>query len=201
MTVITLFDGSAMDLADPSNAPVDVNVLALVLSRLARFNGHTRQFYSVAQHSVFVSHLVPDDHALAGLLHDAAEAYVGDIASPLKRLLGRTIEDLEDEILFRVCDVIDPTHDVYHKTNSATVRRADVIALATEARDLMNGPLDCPLDPFGPEITALPPEQAQWMFLNRYRELRPGADVALPAGINMSALTREMKRCRDLRYL
>lgn len=59
--------------------------IANALAKLCRFTGHTRVFYSVAEHSVHVSRLVPQTMALEALLHDAAEAYVNDLSSPLKR--------------------------------------------------------------------------------------------------------------------
>ena len=60
--------------------------IAHALSMQCRFNGHS-QFYSVAEHSMVVASLVPHQFRLEALLHDAAEAYLGDIVSPLKALL------------------------------------------------------------------------------------------------------------------
>lgn len=80
--------GVAFDLASPRPHDVVPRDLAHALSRLCRFGGHARTHYSVAQHCVLVSTLVPPSLALAGLLHDAAEAYVGDVVTPVKRLLA-----------------------------------------------------------------------------------------------------------------
>lgn len=79
--------GRVISLLDPVPEGVNIHDIATALSRLCRYTGHSRLFYSVAEHSCRVSDLLPDDLKLAGLLHDATEAYIGDMTSPLKRLL------------------------------------------------------------------------------------------------------------------
>jgi hypothetical protein len=65
---------------------IDIEDIAVGLSRESRFCGQLRWFYSVGQHSVIMSTLVPPEHALEALLHDAHEAYVKDLPTPLKRM-------------------------------------------------------------------------------------------------------------------
>lgn len=126
---ICLISGKTFDFTNPR--PLTMYEVAYALSNLCRFNGHCRGFYSVAQHSVMVSELVHPEFALQGLLHDAVEAVVGDMTSPLKRLIPgyREIENLCAKVIlegFGVPAVLDPS-----------VCYADLVALATEKRDLM----------------------------------------------------------------
>lgn len=79
--------GIRFDLLEPTVDMVDILDIAHALSNICRYTGHVRFPYSVAQHSVLVSDQLPPELRLQGLLHDATEAYVGDVATPLKRLL------------------------------------------------------------------------------------------------------------------
>ena len=80
-------DGYYLSLEHPNPENLSIFAIAHALSNICRFTGHTSEFYSVAQHSVAVSYLVPPYLADEGLMHDAAEAVLGDVSSPLKSLL------------------------------------------------------------------------------------------------------------------
>ncbi len=83
------------------------------LAMNCRYNGHSGLFYSVAEHSVLISMLVPEELALQGLMHDATEAYLSDICRPFKRHLDG-YNDLEDRVYERIArkyklpETIDP---------------------------------------------------------------------------------------------
>lgn len=165
-TTIGTFGGGAFDLCAPRHDQVNILTIAHGLSNLCRFTGQTCEFYSVAQHSVMVSHLVPREHALAGLLHDAAEAYVGDVSSPLKALLPdyRAIEREVERAVLR--------HFGLEPTLPPCVKLADMVALRTEQRDLMG--VYTTADGIGPladRISPLPPREARRVFLARFAVL------------------------------
>lgn len=149
-----------------------VTEIAPALSKLCRFTGHTRSFYSVAQHSVLVSYLCDPSHALAGLLHDASEAYLADIAAPMKRSPAfAQYRDLEAYIQ----RAIEHEHGIEGGI-PADVQAADRLALAVEARDLMPAALRIEgVDPGAVgeigRIDPAPPDRAERMFLDRWRYL------------------------------
>lgn len=78
--------GNFLDFSDPNPADINLEDIAVALSRAPRFNGHTGPFYSVAQHSVFVGRMMGND-PIRGYLHDASEAYLADVPTPAKRLM------------------------------------------------------------------------------------------------------------------
>lgn len=84
---ITTVSGKFFDILKPEEYEFDIEEIATALSNLCRYTGHVNRFYSVAEHSVLVSRIVPNNLRLAALLHDASEAYLGDVSSPLKKLL------------------------------------------------------------------------------------------------------------------
>ncbi|NVZ62031.1 phosphohydrolase [Pseudomonas gingeri] len=131
MSQILTVTGKRFDLYQPDVALVDPRDISHALAHLCRFNGHTREFYSVAQHSCIVAELVPEQHKLAALLHDATEAYIGDMVRPLKQWM-HAYQDVEDWIWNCICARFDLDCEL-----PADVHQADLIALSTERRDLM----------------------------------------------------------------
>lgn len=141
MSWILTHSGRKFDLAKPTADMVDPTDIAHSLSMQCRFNGHTRSYYSVAQHCYLVADLVPTEHQLAALLHDATEAYVGDLVRPLKEGMREFYEchslvSLYDEVERNVWLAICQRFDL-DPILPDCVKHADLVALATEKRDLM----------------------------------------------------------------
>lgn len=127
--------GKWFDVFKPDPDDVDVEDIIHALSMQCRFTGHTKEFYSVAQHSVLVSNNCPSEDALYGLLHDASEAYLSDIARPIKKHpdFGPFYLKAEEVVQIAVYRHFDL--DPYNVP--ASVKEADDVLLRTEARDLM----------------------------------------------------------------
>lgn len=119
---------------NPDPATITLPDIAHALAHICRFTGHTRTFYSVAEHSVRVARLVPREDRLAALLHDATEAYLCDIATPVKAMLPGYAE-AED----RLARVIADKWGVSYPWPES-VKRADRIMLHSEAKVLMGDP-------------------------------------------------------------
>jgi hypothetical protein len=131
---IQTFSGKQFDLLDPQPDMICIEDIAHALGNMPRFTGHTRVFYSVAQHSIQVSNLVNSEHAFVGLMHDAPEAYIGDMSSPLKGLL-RDYRRIERVIWLAIADKFGLPDDI-----PSEVKGADQIALRTERDELMGVP-------------------------------------------------------------
>ncbi|MBU0592465.1 MAG: metal-dependent phosphohydrolase [Gammaproteobacteria bacterium] len=176
MSYIQTFTGRRFYPADPRPWDVDIHDIAHSLSHLCRFNGHTRKFYSVAQHSVLVSVIVPESLALDGLMHDAAEAYLSDITSPVKPLLEE-LALIEARIHESIAIAMAARYMVpMSRVIPPAVKHADLVMLATERRDLLTDtgdewPCLAGIEPRHEQITAWDPETAKRMFLERFEEL------------------------------
>lgn len=160
--------GKQFFLDRPRSEDVDIDDIAHALSRLCRFTGHVRRFYSVAQHSVLVSYVCDPADALVGLLHDATEAYIGDVSSPLKSLLPE-YRVIEGRVWAAVAERFGLPAEL-----PESVKHADAVLLATEKRDLLGPPPASwgqwpdPLD------VVIEPWSSDWArrdFLARFQEL------------------------------
>ena len=106
MSWIQTFTGRKFDVLNPRAEDVCWLDIAHSLAHQCRFNGHTKQFYSVAHHSVLASQHVPERFALRALLHDAAEAYIGDMPKPVKEQFPE-FSIMEDQIMAAVHEAAD----------------------------------------------------------------------------------------------
>ncbi len=130
MSFIKTFSGKHFYYDRINKDDIDINDIAVSLSNICRFAGHLSHFYSVAQHAVLCSQLVPQEFAFEALMHDATEAYCQDIPAPLKRLLP-DYKQMEEKI-----DAVIREKYGLPPVMSTPVKYADLIMLATERRDL-----------------------------------------------------------------
>lgn len=175
---VQTYSGQAFDLKSLDPTKISIEDIGHSLSMQCRYNGHTRRFYSVAEHSVRVSYIAEKrfgdrKFAIGGLLHDAAEAYIGDMVTPIKKelpgmeefvLLENEIQAAIESVFFLPCRLL----------SCVEISLVDKIMGATEKRDLMYpckrdwGPLPEPdirvICPWEPQIAKL-------NFLNRAYDL------------------------------
>jgi hypothetical protein len=174
MPHISTVTGREFDFLQPDTDSVHPFDIAWALSGINRFTGHTFPFYSVAQHAVRVSYSVPKEFALQGLLHDAAEAYIGDISTPLKRAIDavsngafKRFERNVEEVVAAALGVPPPM--------PPEVKRWDYIDFAIARRDLMpmaKKDWDCTIPP-QPKLEVMSSLEAFHAFINRWVELDP----------------------------
>ena len=167
MPAVSTKSGRRVSLLNPSPSQIVIGDIAHGLAHQCRFNGHTNKFYSVAQHSVLVASILPRELRLAGLLHDASEAYLGDVVQPLKDLLPEY-----QSIEANFCKVLGERFGVNLQHNDA-IRHADLVVLATERRDLM--PMDTAdwssiagITPMSRTIKPMTPDVANAKFLEMF---------------------------------
>src|SRR5688500_8074089 len=161
---------------DPDPSQLDAGDIARALANQCRFGGHSRVFYSVAQHSVIVSELVEQrggdtEDVFAALMHDATEAYLGDMPHPLKHRspLGAAFKTAEDHLEQAIRERFRIKRDV------AEIKRVDRALLATERRAFSAEDWHWPelegVEPLDLELTAWSPDEAARAFAQRYAEL------------------------------
>jgi hypothetical protein len=170
MSWIQTYTGGRFEPLSPHPDSIRIRDIAHALSMSCRYTGHCSAFYSVAQHSVLVSKYCDPQDALWGLLHDASEAYLCDIATPVKRSnqfsAYREAEEILQGVIFKKFGLLGE--------RPASVKVADTLLLCNEAEQLM------PPNPSWAKyrtsnqvikIVPLVPAEAKLAFLERYLEL------------------------------
>lgn len=159
---MTTYKRMRVHVLDPDPDQICIEDIAHALSNICRFGGHTSNFYSVAQHSVHVANLVPVELALDGLMHDAAEAYLGDVINPLKVLL-EDYKKIEEKLLYLIAKKFGFNYPI-----CAEVKKADSYMLIVEyKRFFTNSPVASGID-----IIPLPPKVAEELFLKTFKEIQ-----------------------------
>lgn len=171
---IQTYTGLVMYPLDARPAEICIEDIAHALSNLCRFTGHCRTFYSVAEHSVRVSHIVPEVDALWGLLHDATEAYLADMSRPMKRYaeFGIPYRAAEERLM-----AVIAARFGLKGSMPESVKRADTVLLMTEKRDLMYGcnkPWEDTAEPLAETIVANDSTEAELWFLEQFAILPRG---------------------------
>lgn len=194
-SAIQTYKGMFFDVANPTPDLIDIEDVAHALSLVNRYTGHTRVAYSVAEHSVRVLWAVDcmldkvpgactmeqmarkprleaerDAILLAALLHDGSEAYLSDLARPIKTIPAmqpyRDLERKLEEAVAKKWGLTFPWHPI--------IKRADNVLLATEKRDLMSEPptpWNLTEEPLPLTIKPWPAELAEYRFLEEFKAL------------------------------
>lgn len=155
---------------DPKVEEIDPTDIAHALSLICRYGGHVGRFYSVAEHCVLMSYAVPPEDAAWALLHDATEAYVGDMVRPLKRHMPDYCR-VEDDLM----TVIAARFGLYGTAMPDSVKEADNRILLSERDALMpNTKYDWEQDrlkPLAVDVVGWRSEYAEFRYLDRMAQL------------------------------
>lgn len=177
-TIFT-YSGKKIVVREFKEEDISIIDIAHSLSNICRFTGHVKEFYSVAQHSVLVAdHQETLEEARAALLHDATEAYLNDLSSPIKASIHLgAYKELED----KYHNVINDRFDL-HDGNTPNIKKADLEALFTEKRDILLHPnadwgWGYDITRWEETIVPLGPKQAKILFLKRFKELFPEEEI------------------------
>lgn len=168
---ITTDSGRRIDFVDLDPNEITIEDIARNLSNYCRFGGGVRTFYSVAEHSIRVAGLCTPDKQLHGLLHDAAEAYLGDVVAPLKHMPGmefyRELERYFDGVILPKfgCDTEMPRDvEIADKRLRRTEQR-DIRTVQPAVRSTSG------IEPLKERIEPLEAESARLLFMRVFGHL------------------------------
>lgn len=170
------FTGGVFWPMDPRAEEVHIADIAHALSLQCRYAGHCERFYSVAEHSVYVSHEVPAEHALTALLHDATEAYCVDVPRPIKGYL-----DNYEAIEWRLWRAVAARFGLPDEMPPVVKVADNAVLLAEAAQIVKPHPLPWAVEgtPADVVIECLPPWQAEAFFMRRFEELTLQRSLAI----------------------
>lgn len=183
---IATFTGKFIEPLNPQWDDLDIIDIAHGLSNICRYGGQSLEFYSVSQHSVYVSYNTDLGNELNGLLHDGSEAYLGDVPRPIKHTTQyqfyRDVEDVLQTMIFQKFGSTS-TEEEYETPD---IKYADNSILMIEQQHLFKKPWNGPkllwsdlkykdeflLDVFKPWT----PRIAETRFMERFVELTGGVE-------------------------
>lgn len=170
MVFMQTYTGKKIYFESPSPDSIDIEDIAQGLSNICRFSGQCKRFYSVAEHSLLVSEQCLEPSKLKGLLHDAQEAYIQDIISPLKSLLPN-YRHIESRFSYVISEKFNLSG------NDLEIHEIDLRILATE-RDIVFrnrvlwGDFMDKINPFDDlDFNFYSPKEAKQKFLEKFHEL------------------------------
>lgn len=168
---IMLQSGAWFDFCAPASSEFTIGDIAHGLANICRYSGQCSNFYSVAEHSILVSETAVG-FEFEALMHDAAEAFLGDITRPLKQILPE-YRRIESEVERAILDRFGVTGPL-----PPQVKQADLRVLASEQKQIMPTGTDGwvrghKVDPAPIVVRHLPPAEAKRVFLERFKVLHP----------------------------
>lgn len=169
--------GRKIDLNNPTGQMINISDIAHGLAHICRFGGHTQHYYSVAQHSILVMKLAPQHLKFAALMHDAPEAYLGDVIKPLKNIIGTAYTDIEHKFETLICERFGVSQE-----DVKAIKPYDKEAIEIEHEYFFKGRMHAFTREFGPMYFWRPEEACRnfihWFYnLNTYDNITPFGDL------------------------
>lgn len=170
MTYIQVLSGRKFDVIDCTLDEIQIEDIAHGLSHICRFTGQIPHFYSVAQHCIEMSYLAPSELQFEALMHDASEAYLGDVSKHIKDLLGAPYKKLEHALMQKIS-----ARFKFQYPLPALIKVLDGDMLETEFRQIWRK-RDPDIPSYGHELETIlrpmPANLAKEVFLERFHFLR-----------------------------
>lgn len=168
---IETYSGKKFHFLNPDPDEIEILDIAHSLGMQCRYTGHARFFYSIAEHSLIVSELCSPEAQLWGLMHDASEAYLTDVASPIKQYLGK-YRDMEQILMNAIAEKyglsLEMPEEVHIMDRVALLAEADVM-IHSGAKDWMTFDKELVIPDINFNFHT--PKNAKYAFLDRFEDL------------------------------